>query len=69
MDPFLESFLINISSGPVKLAQVSILISQAREAILHFLQASSAIIVRAQISWLEGLWNSHCKTAVGISGN
>lgn len=67
MDPSLESFLINISSGPVKLAQVSILNFQAREAIPHFLQASSAIIVRAQMSWLEGLWNSHCKTAVGIS--
>ena len=69
MDPFLESFLINISSGPVRLAQVSILISQARDAISHFLQASSAIIVRAQMSWLDGLWNSHCKTAVGSVDN
>ena len=66
MGPFLESFLINILSGLVRLAQVNIFNSQAREAP-HFLQASSAVIVRAQMSWLEGLWNSHCKTAVGIS--
>ena len=41
-------------------------IFQAREAMPHFFQASPAIIIRAQMSWLEGLWNSHCKTAVGI---
>jgi hypothetical protein len=65
MDPFLELFLINISSGPVRLAQVSIFPST--EAISYSFKASSAIIIRVQMSWLEGLWNSHCETAVGIS--
>ena len=36
-------------------------------AISHLRQASSAIIIRAQMSWLEGLWNSHCETSVGIN--